>query len=299
MKPTAFYKYATASVARINLATQTIRWNSPLNYNDPFDCYFSLGLNFDISQYQEQILDRFVDIIVGDEEPLFDPRNPYSGIYTSCRRMFRAARTDVNRDYLKREIAPALSEGTRNFTRCIAEQQIGWRAELALFRILCVCEEHDNLLLWSHYADCHKGVAFQFECIKELDVPLLLAEPVIYSEDAPAMASLDDWIDSMLGLKAFSPPSDLWHRLTHTKSPVWKAEKEWRVVSQARDYDRGLFEDTPFYPREISKMFLGCRISDEDRDDLIALVSGPFSHVEIFQAYQKPRNYGLDFKKIK
>jgi hypothetical protein len=38
MNPGRFFKYATANVGKINLRTQTIRWNSPLNYNDPFDC---------------------------------------------------------------------------------------------------------------------------------------------------------------------------------------------------------------------------------------------------------------------
>jgi hypothetical protein len=157
----------------------------------------------------------------------------------------------------------------------------------------------DNLLLWSHYADVHQGVAFQFECIKELDVPLLVANPVTYSSEPPAMATVDEWLHAMLGLRAFDPTKDIWHRLTHTKSDIWKEEKEWRVVTYARPNETGTFSDTPFYPREISRILLGCKILEEDKNDFLKLATGPFAHVEVFRAYQKPRSYGLDFRRIK
>ncbi|MGA2278793.1 MAG: hypothetical protein ABSG80_00665 [Verrucomicrobiota bacterium] len=77
MHPSHFYKYHTASVAKIVLATQKVRWNSPLNFNDPFDCFFSLDPKFDISQMVEKRRERFLDLMTQDKEPDFDPRNPY------------------------------------------------------------------------------------------------------------------------------------------------------------------------------------------------------------------------------
>ena len=42
-----FYKYVTAKVAKIVLATRKLRWSSPLLFNDPFDVTQELRLNFD------------------------------------------------------------------------------------------------------------------------------------------------------------------------------------------------------------------------------------------------------------
>lgn len=96
-------------------------------------------------------------------------------------------------------------------------------------------------MLWSLYAEEHKGVVFQFDCIKELDVPLLVAKPVIYADEPPEMATAAEWIDVLCGVRPLPEANDYWHLLMHTKSTVWREEKEWRVVSTARPYDYGLF----------------------------------------------------------
>src|SRR2546426_7863251 len=40
-RPTRFFKFCTAKVAKLNLSTRRLRFSSPLRFNDPFDCYFS------------------------------------------------------------------------------------------------------------------------------------------------------------------------------------------------------------------------------------------------------------------
>src|SRR2546428_13969576 len=41
-----FYKYVTAKIAKIVLTTRTLRWSSPVLFNDPFDVTQELRLNF-------------------------------------------------------------------------------------------------------------------------------------------------------------------------------------------------------------------------------------------------------------
>ena len=43
------------------------------------------------------------------------------------------------------------------------ESQIDWEGMVRRFRILSLCAEGKNPLLWSHYADSHRGVAFEFD----------------------------------------------------------------------------------------------------------------------------------------
>ncbi len=77
MHPTHFFKYYTASVAKIVLATGRVRWSSPLLFNDPFDCYFSLEPKFDFSACKEKHCERFLDLMFQVEEPAFVPRNRF------------------------------------------------------------------------------------------------------------------------------------------------------------------------------------------------------------------------------
>ena len=91
----------------------------------------------------------------------------------------RNIRHEVSHDEIRSEMTAGIDECIEKFNDGFASEAANWRAQLPTYRILCVCEAVDNLLLWSHYADQHKGVVFQLECLKELDVPLLLAKPVI------------------------------------------------------------------------------------------------------------------------
>lgn len=170
---------------------------------------------------------------------------------------------------------------------------------MADYRVFCVCEINDNLLLWAHYTDEHKGVAFQFECIPELDVPLLAAKPVIYSDEAPGLATEEGWLQESLGLCAPNTGVDAWLRLVTTKAKAFEHEKEWRVISVRRPYESQGFEDVTYYPQEISKIFLGCRISDSDKASILALVTQDFAHVHVYQARQHAKKYRLEFDRIK
>ncbi len=63
-----FYKYVTAEVAKIILATRKLRWSSPLLFNDPFDVTQELRLNFDAAELNAALTDR-LGITLGAMRP--------------------------------------------------------------------------------------------------------------------------------------------------------------------------------------------------------------------------------------
>ena len=40
-------------------------------------------------------------------------------------------------------------------------------------KILCLATEHDNLLMWSHYADSHKGICIEYTPFNENEIARL------------------------------------------------------------------------------------------------------------------------------
>ena len=266
----------------------------PTRFNDPFDCYFSLEPKVDLAACKDEHRDRFLDIVFQEEEPAFVSGN---FLVPQIREVRKMARTKSREEMASRfdVVYPTIVEGVEAL--CCQEREV-WERESCDYRLFCVCEINDNLLLWSHYTDCHTGVAFQFECIEELDVPLLAALPVKYSDGAPGIADKDELIGFSLGVRAMEPNPNLWKRLVTTKARCWEYEKEWRVITKRRDYENVRYEDYEFVPREISKVFLGCRMAQQDKDDILRLLTGPFGHVEAYQAKQNPKMYRLDFERI-
>lgn len=237
--------------------------------------------------------DAMFDLLSQKEDPVFNESNRYSGPM----KFFRQKCKGKNKEEIK-TLFDSVFDNYGEKKDLVSEVRRQWAEELTNLRLFCVCEINDNLLLWSHYADHHRGVAVQFECLKELDVPLLAAVPVIYSDEAPGMATEEEWIKGALGLAPMNAADVAFGRIIGTKARVWEHEKEWRVVGRRRPYENVGFEDCPFDPQEISKIFLGCNISEDDRKSILALLAGPFAHVQAYSARQHPQKFKIEFERI-
>ena len=161
MRPSHFFKYNTAKVAKIVLATQKVRWNSPLNFNDPFDCFFSLEPKFDLSQLFQKHQERFLNLVFQENEPNLNPQNPYAEVLLDMRREAK----NTPREEMKKMLGFTFGYHRKVLDVLCASERERWKREMANYRLFCVCETNDNLLLWLHYSDEHKGAVFQFECI--------------------------------------------------------------------------------------------------------------------------------------
>lgn len=104
-------------------------------------------------------------------------------------------------------------------------------------RICSLSEKLNNTLMWSYYADGHKGVAIGVE-IDSNEYELI---PVRYRERA---ASVSKSIDSEKAVK----------KLLSTKLLPWEHEQEVRILT----YDE-------FIDVEIKEIVFGKRIDDDDR----------------------------------
>lgn len=295
--PDHFFKYCTARTAKSVLETQTVRWSSPEKFNDPFDCSFSLAPHFDWEPTTAKWHHRLLDILCDSREPDFDQTNPESAWINKLRKIAAGK----SRSTLKGVMGSLFEEFASHMEQWSDTEREIWKIRAASFRLFCVCIENDNILLWSHYADSHSGVVLQFECIKELDVPLLGACEVQYSKVAPSISPQEEFIEEALGLRPLKKGEEVHKKLITTKAIDWKYEHEWRVVSTRRDSENqgNNYEDIPFHPPEISKVFLGCKIDSTDRANILKLLQGRFAHVEAYQAKRNARMFKVDFDRIK
>ena len=103
-----------------------------------------------------------------------------------------------------------------------------------------------NLLLWSHYADSHKGVCLVYETAKDLNT-FVKALPVEYSKYFPVIKYTQDIAGDLIR-KAFL-----------TKAIDWKYEKERRIFETKR---AGHYMS--YSPHALVGLILGAKISPAD-----------------------------------
>ena len=140
------------------------------------------------------------------------------------------------------------------------------------FSYFCMAEEPNNILMWSHYADSHKGVCFKFDLLQDLDT-FLITVPVDYNSDYPEFDTLNE------------NPSKIIIR----KSPCWSYEKEHRAI---KVNSPGLYK---INKKALVGIIYGCRTSAENKKEIKRLVEqNEFNDVQFSETKVNPNAYQLD-----
>ncbi len=283
-----FYKYVSASTLIKILQFQTMRWSSPLLFNDPFDLQvdpFGLSEN----ELTEAIIKNYRVLIKTPEIKIFGSIDPKLLHFRNAYQ-----RGDINDGDVETVVSEYRKEMVDYKFELRDEEKLRIEKHLAEDRVFCVAEENDNLLMWAHYADSHKGAVVKIKCIPELDTPLCAATSVIYQRELPRIGALEDLAKYFL--KIGEKPNIT--NFAYTKSEHWSYEKEWRCIGGARNLEK-LYDDSRFNPEEIEAIFLGCKMVKNDRDVIRHNLLYPrYSHVKVFQAKINDREFKLDFEKV-
>ena len=145
--------------------------------------------------------------------------------------------------------------------------------------ILSLTERRDDLLMWSHYANGHRGLCLEFATSID-EVFFGRAQPVVYSDERPIFDPRE-------------PETNQVEKVVLTKSEHWSYELEWRIVEHQND--EGLYE----FPAEtLTGVIFGCWTSDKDKSKVKRWIHEGSLKPAIYEAKAKKRDFGLDFKLI-
>ncbi len=144
-----------------------------------------------------------------------------------------------------------------------------WRRKL---RVFCLCEMFSNQLMWSHYADNHRGICIGFSTTQMGNL-----EPVEYVSE---MRIID-------GNNAES----IYKSLALTKSKHWEYEREWRSVN---------FDEAQLIPLPhdcVVEVTLGCEISMERSQQVVRdLLLRSIKHkpTKLYRALRNRKDYSIE-----
>jgi len=143
------------------------------------------------------------------------------------------------------------------------EDVSNWNKKIGL---MSLSEIDDNILMWSHYGCNHQGFAIglRIESLINSDHFDYL-EPVSYSKEYPI-------------IKGTEETTIKFYKRFFSKSELWEYEKEWRLSKNHIENRKiKLPEDA------ISKIVLGCRISEKSRSEIRRIRDRKYSDIQIYK----------------
>ena len=289
----SFFKYCTARTAKIVLAKGTLRWSAPITFNDPFDHLFSIATNDDPTQHRDWFISECERFVFGSDEP----HTPNPSLLSEALKLMRSVASTLDRDEVRREFALGVDEGTENARRYLSKVNGFWDSAIRKAKVFCVSEDGLNLVMWAHYAGEHSGVVLELGCIEHLDAPLCVARKVEYRQRMPKLGTYEAFLLHGLGRSPQPANERLDHDLAFVKAADWHYEKEWRCITYREDED--LVSNFAFWPEELLAIYLGCRISKEDRGELVDLVASRFPTTKIFQIGVDELEYRFNATRIR
>lgn len=242
---TVLYKYCSVTEYSLDsLRTGTFWFATPRSFNDPFDCAITLA---------EDALQESVEHAL--------------------------RRITANPHYVAGSIPPERWQADERDAQAFAAFRNSLYRVLDDAGVLCLAEACDDLLMWGHYGNSHRGI-----CIGLQRDPLTVlgkaAQPVNYQSDYPRLSLVD--FDSTINQRSLD-----W--LWLTKAAAWSYEREWRVLMPQGN--RLYSIDAP-----ITTVVFGACISDSDRRAVVEAVKVSGQSPAFMQAMPSQTRFELEIK---
>lgn len=252
-----YQRFDDVKLAR-TLGEGTVSVSNPMKFNDPWECkaQFSKEVLDDPAEY-ERIVKAFVQF--GRKHGPALPEEEHTRRESELRR---------NRVLLE----GMLDQLTAELARAVERQ----------YRLYCLGARGDVPLMWSHYADSHRGICLEFSVENELFCGAL---PVEYRSSYPLYNLADRDEDAAL-------------QMLLTKSEDWRYGNEFRLIVAASGYT---FPGLPATKNDclalpegsLTAVIVGCQMSASERDIVRGLVDRSPLQPRMMAAHRVPNRFQI------
>jgi len=148
--------------------------------------------------------------------------------------------------------------------------------------ILCMSEINNDILMWSHYSDGHRGICLQFD--KKQLQKYFYIEKVQYRSLYPTFKEFLDLVDT-----------NQLHKLLMFKSEHWEYECEWRAIHNIHRNEARLLR---LAPGILTGVILGCQMSDRYRALIGEWVKSMGNTLHLYEAKRNLSSYGVQIFRV-
>lgn len=239
--PESVYKFRTIDKASDILQKKEFYFSSAENFNDPFDCMLDEEKEYSLSDFNRWL-------------------------YSYQNGLTKKA---------KQNLIDVYKENSQAFNDLI--KNIKTKAVNA-HGILSLSKTNENVLLWSHYAENHTGVAIKLNIAKDPEF-FITPQNIVYMKQYIPLNYLRDSKKSILDTLS-------------TKSMDWNYEEEIRVYKS----NIGAYK---IKPEAITDVFFGLKTLEQDIAKIKNICSeNGLSHVKFHRAEKKYGEFALRFNPI-
>lgn len=257
MAPQHLYKYRPFSsecdieFARQIVCEHTIFFAPPVTFNDPFDSRPAFTFDAPLDEMKA-----YYHRLCSKQMPQITERE----CEAELERILADPATDLR--------SPQGQQTIQQLHSKILAEQIG---------VLCLSAGCDHILMWSHYAGCHKGICLRFDARASF---LQGARPIGYE---PRRELIDPFRDD---------DEDMAAKTFLMKSRHWHYEDEWRAL---RYEGPGLVE---FAPEALTGIVLGASASKEAEELVREWAARRKAPLELLRAYPDQQEFRLHIRPI-
>lgn len=249
---------------------------NPITFNDPFEIYPGIT--------GKPCKDKTLSYIHNDFLPRLS--SAIKGALPDFNGEFVLRDDDKVSKKVERDLKPALKREIEN----------GLVRAYKTLRIICFCDpnkiknEGDDILLWSHYGDKHKGIRIHFETddIKILSTNLF---PVSYTFNRATIDITDPGLVTNRAEEAYKT-------ILRTKNKSWEYEQEVRWIINLdeckQEDDRSYI---PLDPKALRRIDFGCRCESE-KIVLLLKDDCAYQHVKLYKALVHEHRFSLQYQEV-
>ena len=251
--PPRLYKYQPFNAQTLtNLKRASIWFSAPINVNDPYDC---AGWVIEPDKMSEAQFQQWLDY-ARQRDPTLTARMCPDGVPTPAFR--ESVVTSVRRTYDEQ--------------RTIQREQRG---------IACFSAHVTDIMMWSHYADGHRGFCLEFDASVP---PFSNAFEVSYSDSVPS-------INPVAVLVNDPNDNEILRAFVLTKARCWSYEREWRLMHAEPNKLYG-YGDGP-----LTGIYFGAEMPHTHKDIVSLITRG--ESVQLHEMLRDTRSFTLHSRAVK
>lgn len=299
------YKYASIDSAIKIIKTERVLLNKPSKFNDPFDC--SLMLDKDDEKKSFDLLFNYCAIKMLDEfvnNKNFKLTKVQQKLFSIINVEFKLMKKILNKNpyyievpiincFIKRVIKtnPQIKIDLDNYYEDFKTEMIKKTNEIKEKSLIsCFSKRNDSTLMWSHYADSHRGVCIEYDFPAKDNY-----KKIKYTNKRPQM-KLFNFISAFLGHEIIGKElrADEYRYTNELLKPFfiksidWNYENEVRCIYTTDDYlkkDDIDCDGNNYFANvgAIKRIFIGCKACGPKIDEVLELAK----HREIPVVFMK------------
>jgi hypothetical protein len=160
----------------------------------------------------------------------------------------------------------------------------------------------ESILMWSHYANSHRGFCVGLNTIQVAQSLELMARN---REQESRLQPLGRRVSYGKAYPRFAPEhpsmdSFWWQHIEDlsTKADDWSYEEEVRLILLGHEL---LINDRihTLTPEAVVEVCLGWKMPEQERQEVLAVAEEKFPQAKIYQARQKEWHFGLEFDRVR